>query len=29
MRFAGAGKLWLQTRTLGETASWITPYLRV
>jgi uncharacterized protein (TIGR00266 family) len=28
MRFAGAGKLWLQTRTLGETAGWITPYLR-
>ena len=29
MRFAGAGKIWLQTRTLGETAGWITPYLRV
>jgi uncharacterized protein (TIGR00266 family) len=29
MRFAGTGKIWLQTRTLGETAGWITPYLRV
>ena len=28
MRFAGTGKIWLQTRTLGETAGWITPYLR-
>ncbi|MCH2103054.1 MAG: TIGR00266 family protein [Planctomycetes bacterium] len=28
MRFSGQGKLWLQTRTLGETAGWITPYLR-
>lgn len=29
MRFTGTGKIWLQTRTLGETAGWITPYLRV
>jgi uncharacterized protein (TIGR00266 family) len=28
MRFAGTGKIWLQTRTLRETAGWITPYLR-
>lgn len=28
MRFAGTGKLWLQTRTLRATAGWITPYLR-
>ncbi|MFT4538624.1 MAG: hypothetical protein ACI841_000562 [Planctomycetota bacterium] len=27
MRFQGQGKLWLQTRTLGSTAGWITPYL--
>ena len=28
MRFTGTGKLWLQTRTIRETAGWITPYLR-
>ena len=27
MRFSGSGKIWLQTRTLSETAGWITPYL--
>ena len=27
MRFAGRGKIWLQTRTLGHTAGWITPFL--
>lgn len=28
MRFHGKGKIWLQTRTLGHTAGWITPFLR-
>ena len=27
MRFRGKGKIWLQTRTLGHTAGWITPFL--
>ena len=27
MEFKGRGKIWLQTRTLKETAGWITPYL--
>lgn len=27
MRFSGRGKIWLQTRTLGHTAGWITPFL--
>ncbi len=27
MRFRGRGKLWLQTRTLGQTAGWLVPYL--
>ncbi|MGD2018203.1 MAG: TIGR00266 family protein [Planctomycetota bacterium] len=27
MEFRGRGKVWLQTRTLKETAGWITPYL--
>ncbi len=27
MRFRGRGKIWLQTRTLGHTAGWITPFL--
>ncbi len=27
MRFEGRGKIWLQTRTLGHTAGWITPFL--
>ena len=27
MRFRGRGKIWLQTRTLGSTAGWLTPYL--
>lgn len=26
MRFSGKGKIWLQTRTLGELAGWLTPY---
>lgn len=26
MRFSGRGKLWLQTRTLPELASWLTPF---
>ena len=28
MRFSGQGKIWLQTRHLGATANWLTPYLR-
>ena len=28
MRFRGRGKIWLQSRTLGHTAGWITPFLR-
>jgi uncharacterized protein (TIGR00266 family) len=28
LRFRGQGRLWLQSRTLRETASWITPFLR-
>jgi uncharacterized protein (TIGR00266 family) len=28
MRFSGRGKIWLQTRTLGHTAGWVTPFLR-
>ncbi len=27
MELRGRGKVWLQTRTLKETAGWITPYL--
>jgi len=27
MELKGRGKVWLQTRTLSETAGWITPYL--
>ena len=27
MELQGRGKVWLQTRTLSETAGWITPYL--
>jgi uncharacterized protein (TIGR00266 family) len=27
MRFSGTGKIWLQTRTLSETAGWLGPYL--
>ena len=27
MEFKGRGRIWLQTRTLKETAGWITPYL--
>lgn len=27
MRFRGSGKIWLQSRTLGHTAGWITPFL--
>lgn len=27
-RFSGQGKVWLQSRTLGEFAGWIRPYLR-
>ena len=27
MRFRGQGKIWLQTRTLGHTAGWLTPFL--
>ena len=26
MRFAGHGKIWVQTRTLCELAGWLTPY---
>ncbi len=26
MRFAGNGKIWMQTRTLPELAGWLTPY---
>ena len=29
LEFSGRGRVWLQTRTIGETAGWITPYLRV
>lgn len=28
LRFRGQGRIWLQTRTLRETAGWITPFLR-
>lgn len=28
MRFTGRGRLWLQSRTLRGTGSWITPFLR-
>jgi uncharacterized protein (TIGR00266 family) len=27
MRFRGRGRIWLQTRTLGQTAGWLVPYL--
>ena len=27
MSFQGQGRIWLQTRTLGQTAGWIVPYL--
>jgi len=27
MRFRGQGRIWLQTRTLGQTAGWLIPYL--
>ena len=27
MRFSGHGRIWLQTRTVGATAGWVTPYL--
>lgn len=27
MNFKGRGKIWLQTRTLGHTAGWLTPFL--
>ena len=27
MRFSGRGRIWLQTRTLGQTAGWLVPYL--
>jgi uncharacterized protein (TIGR00266 family) len=27
MNFRGTGRLWLQTRTLGQTAGWVVPYL--
>jgi len=26
LQFEGKGKIWLQTRTLDETASWLSPY---
>jgi uncharacterized protein (AIM24 family) len=28
LRFSGAGRVWLQSRTLRATAGWITPFLR-
>ena len=27
MTFRGRGRVWLQTRTLGQTAGWLVPYL--
>ena len=27
MNFTGRGRIWLQTRTLGQTAGWLVPYL--
>ena len=27
MNFSGQGRIWLQTRTLGQTAGWLVPYL--
>jgi uncharacterized protein (TIGR00266 family) len=27
MAFRGRGRVWLQTRTLGQTAGWLVPYL--